>query len=63
METTLFFRDFGPRQWNNYGSGGGGGRSMGMMDNRQGPFVAYVGNLPLKVVQGDIDRLFSGLKV
>lgn len=33
------------------------------MDNRQGPFVAYVGNLPLKVVQGDIDKLFSGLKV
>lgn len=56
----FYCRDFGaPRQRNNYG-GGGGTRSI---ESRQAPFVAYVGNLPTKVVQGDIDRLFSGLKV
>jgi hypothetical protein len=44
---------------------GGGGRAGGGLDSssRQAPFVAYVGNLPTKVVQGDIDRLFAGLKV
>lgn len=30
---------------------------------RQPPFVAYVGNLPRGVVQGDIDKLFGELKV
>jgi len=42
----------------------GGGRDL-TDSSRQGggPFVAFVGNLPLKIVQGDIDRLFAGLKV
>lgn len=31
--------------------------------SRQAPFVAYVGNLPRGVVQGDIDKLFGELKV
>lgn len=40
-------------------------RNYGNMDSssRQPPFVAYVGNLPRGVVQGDIDKLFGELKV
>jgi len=34
----------------------------GGVDARQGPFVAFVGNLPQGVVQGDIDKLFGEIK-
>jgi len=50
-------RDVGSR-FRGGSSGGGYAR-----ETRQPPFVAYVGNLPRGIVQGDIDKLFSGLKI
>lgn len=51
------------------GGGGGGGRGFGggrrpqnpLPDNP--PFKAFVGNLPTDTVQGDLDVVFTGLKI
>ncbi|CAG7828977.1 unnamed protein product [Allacma fusca] len=53
-------RDNGGNRFRGSGSGGGYGRGG---ETRQAPYVAYVGNLPRGIVQGDIDRLFQGLKI
>lgn len=45
------------------GSGAGGGGYGRGGEPRQAPYIAYVGNLPSGIVQGDIDKLFQGLRV
>lgn len=49
----FFFRDFG-----------GGGRRGGRKPiPNEPPYTAFIGNLPAGVVQGDINHIFSKLKV
>ena len=44
--------------------GSGGGGSGGIKDiPPDGPFVAFVGNVPFQCVQGDIHAIFADLKV
>jgi len=61
----FYYSDYGNRYRGGGGGGYGGGQfeAGGAGEPRQGPFIAFVGNLPQGIVQGDIDRLFDGLKV
>ncbi|XP_070572174.1 eukaryotic translation initiation factor 4H-like [Ptychodera flava] len=46
-----------------YGGGGGGGHRQPKPLPTEPPFTAFVGNLPSNCVQGDLDHIFSQLRV
>ncbi|KAJ1519931.1 hypothetical protein ONE63_004166 [Megalurothrips usitatus] len=50
--------------WADYG--GGGGRSRARQSRplpTEPPFTAYVGNLPMGIVQGDVNKIFENMNV
>ncbi|CAG2118084.1 unnamed protein product [Medioppia subpectinata] len=50
-------RNFGGNDFNNFSSSGSGG------GGRDPPYTVFIGNLPRKVIQGDIDDMFKNLKL
>jgi hypothetical protein len=45
------------------GRSGGGGRQSQRPIPDEGPYTAYIGNLPTGIVQGDVEQIFKNLSV